>query len=70
MKDIGTRAAKEIMNRVSSERSLTEVLEEIEMTRAHLCQWTNYHHTPGGKVLRRIALAGYDIHYILTGERK
>lgn len=70
MKEIGVRAAKEIYNRIDSEHDLSDLLDEIELTRASLHQWFNKKHIPGGKVLRRMDLAGYDIHYILTGERK
>lgn len=70
MENIGVRAAKEILNRLDSEHELYDLLDEIEMTRASLYQWQKKKHVPGGKVLRRMDLAGYDIHYILTGERK
>lgn len=70
MENIGVRCTNEIMNRIDSEHSLTDILNEIEVQRASLCFWTQKKHTPGGKTLRRMALAGYDVHYILTGERK
>jgi hypothetical protein len=49
---------------------LYDLLGEIELTRASLFQWQKKKHVPGGKALRRMAFAGYDINYILTGERK
>ena len=67
MKNIGKRAAKEIYNRIDQEHSLNDVLDEINLTRASLCYWQNNGHVPSGKTLRRMALAGYDVHYILTG---
>lgn len=70
MKNIGIRAAKEIYNRQDSEHDLDDVLYEIELTRASLWQYTKGKYVPSGQVLRRMALAGYDTHYILTGERK
>jgi hypothetical protein len=68
--NIGVRAAKEICNRIDSEHELYDLLGEIELTRASLFQWQKKKHVPGGKALRRMAFAGYDINYILTGERK
>jgi hypothetical protein len=35
-----------------------------------LHQWNTGKHTPSAPILRRMALDGYDVHYILTGERK
>ena len=68
--DIGARAAKAIYNRQDSEHDLDDVLYELELTRASLWQYTHGKHAPSGLILRRMALAGYDIYYILTGERK
>lgn len=70
MENIGVRAAKEIYNRQDSEHSLEDVLNEIGLTRASLSYWTKQRHVPGGKILRKMALAGYDVIYILTGVRK
>jgi hypothetical protein len=70
MKEIGFRAAKEIYNRQDSERGIDELLDEIELTRTSLWQYKSGKYVPSGVVLRRMALAGYDVIYILTGERK
>lgn len=70
MKEIGLRAAKEIYNRQDFYHSIEDVLDEIELTRTSLCQYKNCKCSPSGVVLRRMALAGYDVNYILTGERK
>jgi hypothetical protein len=70
MENIGVRAAKEVYNRIDAEHSINDVLSEIDITIASAWQWRNKKHVPGGKALRRMALAGYDINYILTGERK
>jgi hypothetical protein len=70
MQDIGVRAAKEVYNRIDSEHDIHDVLLEIDVTLTAVWQWRKRRHVPGGKVLRKMALAGYDVHYILTGERK
>ncbi len=70
MDNIGVRATKEIYSRIDSEHSLDELLEELDMTRPYLWQYGKKKRIPSGKVLRRMALAGYNINYILTGERK
>lgn len=70
MENIGIRAAKAVYNRIDSEHTINDVLDEIEVTLASVWQWRKKKHVPGGKTLRRMALAGYDVHYILTGERK
>jgi hypothetical protein len=70
MNEIGVRAAKEVYSRVNSEHDINEVLDEAGLVLAQVWQWKQKKHIPGGKSLRKMALAGYDIHYILTGERK
>ena len=69
MKEIGVRAMKAIYNRISSEKSLEDLLFDLELNRATLWQWEKNNHTPNGHTLRKMALAGYDVVYILTGER-
>jgi hypothetical protein len=70
MKEIGPRTALAIYNRQDSEHSLDDVLFEIDLTRVSLNNYKNRKSIPSGAVLRRMALAGYDVHYLLTGERK
>lgn len=70
MKDIGPRVAMAIYNRQDSEHNLDDVLFEIDLTRVSLNNYKNRKSIPSGAVLRRMALAGYDVHYLLTGERK
>lgn len=70
MKEIGTRAMKEIYNRQDSEHDLNDLCFEIDITRATLGNYKKRKSIPSGSVLRRMALAGYDVIYILTGERK
>jgi hypothetical protein len=70
MKEIGVRAAKEIYNRQDCEHGIDDLLDEIELTKTSLWQYRTGKYTPSGVILRRMALAGYDVIYILTGERK
>lgn len=70
MKNIGIRVAKAIYSRQDSEHDLDDVLYEIELTRTSLWQYKSGKYVPSGAVLRRMALAGYDVHYLLTGEKK
>lgn len=70
MDKIGFRAAKEIYNRQDSEHDLLTVLNEINLRRESLWSWHKGKADPSAYRLREMALAGYDINYILTGERK
>lgn len=70
MKDIGVRAAKEVYNRQNAERSLDDVLDEIGSNRQRIWSWHNRKANPSAYCLRIMALAGYDVYYILIGERK
>ncbi len=70
MDSIGIRAAKEIYNRQDSERNLDDVLDEIEMNKVSLWGYKNRRALPSAQTLRKMAFAGYDVIYILTGERK
>lgn len=71
MGEIGRRAAAEI-RRVAHENgtSYADEMDFIQMHRSQLWQWEHDVADPVAKPLSRMALAGYDIHYILTGERK
>lgn len=70
MKEIGPRVAKEIRNRQDADHNLDDVLDEIDITRQSLHHYKKRKSIPSGAVLRKMALAGYDVHYLLTGERK
>ena len=70
MKNIGIRACKEIYKRMDFDHDLDDICFDRELSRASLYQWRRGATLPSTKVLRRMALAGYDVHYILTGERK
>ena len=69
MKNIGRRCAEAILERVG-QGEIKKELYNLELTRQSLHQWEKGKYTPNAKVLRRMALAGYDVMYILTGERK
>ena len=70
MNEIGKRCVEEIMQRVKRKGDLNVVLDKLDIHRQSLYQWGDGRYIPGGKVLRKMALEGYDIYYILTGVRK
>lgn len=70
MDNIGKRAAEAILQRVGGHRSMDAELDRLKLTRQGFYQWETGKHTPSGKMLQKLALAGYDVHWILTGERK
>ena len=69
MDKIGVRCFEEIMKRVEKRGKLTEVLGKIDVHRQSLYGWGDGRYIPGGRVLRNMALEGYDVIYILTGVR-
>ena len=69
MESIGERAAKEIMRRVKYEKVKPE-LDRINIPVECYYSWANGSRNPSAQGLKQLALAGYDVHYILTGERK
>jgi hypothetical protein len=70
MDKIGIRAAKEILNRQDSEHDLNDILDEINISRPTLWCYRHGKADPSAYRLRLMTLAGYDVIYILTGERK
>jgi hypothetical protein len=69
MENIGVRAAKEVYKRIDSEHSIDDLADEIDCSSALFWYWRRRKHIPSGKILRNMALAGYDVYYILTGEK-
>ena len=69
MDKIGVRCVEEIMKRVGARGDLLKVLDKIDVHRQSLYQWGEGRYTPTGHVLRKMALEGYDVIYILTGVR-
>ncbi len=71
MGDIGKRAAAEI-RRTAHEHNSAYIreLNLIEVSAPMLWDWEHDKTEPSRNTLQRMAFAGYDIHYILTGVRK
>ena len=68
METIGQRAAKAIRNRSKeSGTPLEEELLNVYVSRKVLCDWENHNRNPQAYFLQQMALAGYDIYWILTG---
>lgn len=70
MENIGIRACREIYKRMDFDHDLDDICFEIDLSRASLYQYRKGKIAPSAKILQRMALAGYDVIYILTGERK
>lgn len=69
MDKIGKRCAEEILKRIGECDNYDVVLDKLGIFRQSLHQWQTGRHTPSAHMLRKLALQGYDVHYILTGER-
>ena len=66
---IGMRAAWAIEERkVQTRKSMLNVRAEIDVTTVTLSNWRCGNTEPRGYHLRLMALAGYDVMWILTGE--
>ena len=71
METIGQRAAKAIRNRSKeSGTPLEEELLNVYVSRKVLCDWENYNRNPQAYFLQQMALAGYDVVWILTGAER
>lgn len=69
METIGERAAKEIKKRARANGvSMSKQASEISLTSVHIAHWTDGMN-PSAYYLQQMALAGYDVIYILTGEK-
>lgn len=67
---IPERAALEVLRRVGDEKkSNSRELDKIQLSERLLHRWIKAQCIPGGYFLQQMALAGYDIYYILTGVR-
>lgn len=66
---IGERAAQEIRNRVGTAGTLKAELERLECHYDNFRQWGKCNLNPSAYALRSMALHGYDVYYILTGEK-
>lgn len=66
---IGRRAAEYIRKTaIENETSFEFELNCLKIFRTTLWQWENDKSEPSGKCLKRMADAGYDVNYILTGK--
>lgn len=71
MNGIGKRAA-EAIRKTASEKDTSYAVElaRAGVSREQLYQWEHGKCNPTGMLLQRMALAGYDVHYILTGKER
>ena len=69
METIGNRAAKEIKKR-AKQNGVSSYKEagKMEISNKLLCAWQK-NINPSAYYLQQMALAGYDVIYILTGEK-
>lgn len=67
---IGKRAAWAIEERrLQNHARKFEVYAEINVTTATVCNWRKGETEPRGYHLQQMALNGYDVYWILTGEK-
>ena len=69
-RDIGPRAAACVRERVGKHGDLNKQMARIGLERKAITSWENGGVIPSVYTLQRMAYAGYDVHYILTGLRK
>lgn len=71
MGEIGKRAAEAIRRTAKeNETTIQFELDCIDVSREMLYSWERSKYEPTGKKLQGLALAGYDVHYILTGKER
>lgn len=69
-RSIGERAARAIRDRAKQNRIPLEVeAEKVFVSRKVICDWEVHNRNPQAYFLQQMALAGYDIYWILTGEK-
>lgn len=67
---IGPRAIEIMLEREGKTgQGVREQLKELSMSRRNQYAWQSEGRIPGGVALARMAAAGYDVMYILTGRR-
>lgn len=65
---IGERAAQAVFERAIAEgTSVAEQYEKLKLARAVQHHWETERNDPSAYALRQLALAGYDVVWILTG---
>jgi transcriptional regulator with XRE-family HTH domain len=71
MNTIGVRAAQAIRERAKQNgKHVIETAEEVGVSKRVLWGWQTGNTDPRAYLLSEMAYAGYDIHWILTGEKK
>lgn len=69
-RDIGLRAAACVRERSGKQGDLEKTMARIGLERKAIHYWEDGGGIPSVYTLQRMAYAGYDVHYILTGIRK
>ena len=69
-RDIGLRAAACVRERGGKRGDLRKQMARIGLERKTIAYWEAGECVPSVYTLQRMAYAGYDVHYILTGIRK
>lgn len=70
MGSIGERAAQAIRERAKLNGTTKSHEQELlNLTRKTFCSWARGEYDPNAYFLQKMALAGYDVIYILTGDK-
>lgn len=68
---IGERTVQAIKDRAKKNGTKKSVeAEKLGISRRVMCGWKNSHTDPSAYFLQQMALAGYDVFWILTGKEK
>ena len=71
MYDVSKRAAAAIDERAKrSEKRLEQERARLGISKQLYRNWKSGRNVPSGYFLQQMAMAGYDVHYILTGVKK
>ena len=65
---IGERAARAIKSRAPTPKQVDVELAKLDIPRSTYNRWIHGKCDPTAYYLRQMALAGYDIYYVLTGK--
>ena len=70
LETIGQRAAYAVYQRCVQERTKRNVqLKKLGISNTDFWRWEQGDHAPSAYFLQKMAQDGYDIHWILTGEK-
>lgn len=67
---ISGRAVKAIKSRCKNPKRVGKELAKLDIPRSTYDHWMSKGYNPNAYYLQQMALQGYDIYYILTGETK